>query len=263
MTAQTPHDDLDPAGRRWLRLLGPAVGGPPHARLVCLPHAGGAATAYLGWVRHLPPRTELFAVQYPGRQDRLAEPCVESMTEMADRVAAALAGLPPLPTVVFGHSMGSLVAYEALARVQRRHPAAVPERLFVSGTAAPHRDREGLPALDDASLVAYTHRQGGAFPGVYEDPELRELLLPSLRGDFRLLAGYRPAAAPTPLGVPVTALGGDRDTGCTAEDLRSWAALTTGAFATRTFPGGHFYLQDGEEHLVHLVTAAPLSAANR
>ncbi|MEV0991119.1 alpha/beta fold hydrolase [Streptomyces sp. NPDC049949] len=257
----TPHatSATGPGTSRWLKRLtvpGAPAPQPARARIVCLPHAGGGASAYQGWARHLPAAVELLAVQYPGRQDRLAEPCSETMEESAGAAAAALAALPVLPTVVFGHSMGALVAYETTLRLGRHAPHAAPVHLFVSGTAAPHRDREELPALDDASLVAYTRRQGGADPEVYEIPELRELLLPSLRADFRLLTDYVPVEEPARTGVPVTAFGGDRDTGCPPEELASWGELTTAEFTSRVFPGGHFYLQGQEERLTALVAGA-------
>ncbi|CAL9644714.1 Thioesterase PikA5 (plasmid) [Streptomyces sp. enrichment culture] len=263
---------------RWLKRFtpasSPATGRTPgtaaltpptriRSRVVCLPHAGGAAPAYQPWARHLPADTELLAVQYPGRQERLGEPCADTLGELADAVAAALAALPVLPTVVFGHSMGSLVAYETVLRLARHAPQALPVRLFVSGAPAPAHDRTNLPAPDDASLLAYVRNQGAAQPEVYDIPELRELLMPSLRGDFALLARYRPARPPARVPVPVTALGGDSDAGCPPESLATWADATTADFASRVFPGGHFYLQGREDTLAGLVTTALRAAAAR
>ncbi|MGW5343293.1 thioesterase II family protein [Streptomyces sp. NPDC004050] len=243
-----------------------AAPAPARTRIVCLPHAGGAATAFQGWARHLPPDTELLAVQYPGRQNRIAEPCIESMPELADAVCTALAALPPLPTAVFGHSMGSLVAYETVVRLARSAtPGTLPLHLFVSGAEAPHRARKDLPALDDDSLIAYTRRQNAvdvpAAQDPYAIPELLDLLLPSLRADFTLLTGYRPAVPPAAVPVPVTALGGDQDSGCPAEALPTWADLTTARFTSRVFPGGHFYLQ-GHEGAVASLVASTLAAAS-
>ncbi|MEW2417999.1 alpha/beta fold hydrolase [Streptomyces sp. NPDC046866] len=246
---------------RWLKRF--SAGAPATSRIVCLPHAGGGASAYHGWARHLPADTELLAVQYPGRQDRFAEPCIESMAELADAVAALLAGLTELPTVVFGHSMGALVAYESVLRLARTAPRALPAHLFVSAAAAPGTERRHpLPALDDDSLVAFARRQGGADPEVYAMPELRELVLPTLRADIRLLTDYRPALPPVRLPLPVTALGGDADAGCPPASLATWAATTSGAFTSRTFPGGHFWLQGREGELAPLIAAAaPAPAA--
>ncbi|MFJ8945129.1 thioesterase II family protein [Streptomyces sp. NPDC102395] len=232
----------------------------PRVRLVCFPHAGGAASSYREWGGLLPPDVDLLAVQYPGRQNRLREPCVETMEELADRVAAALAPYLGLPVAFFGHSMGSSVAYEVALRLERRS-GLVLERLFVSGRAAPHR----LPAppsgpRDDHELLASVRRLGEPDAGAYDDPELLPLVLPSLRADHRLIGAYRPER-PAPLSTPVTAFGGESDPACPVEELAGWAELTTAGFRQRSFPGGHFYLVEHRAELVSLVgeqlTGAP------
>ncbi|MFD3675459.1 thioesterase II family protein [Streptomyces sp. NPDC058613] len=240
-----------PEAEQWFRhRQAPA----PHVRLVCFPHAGGAASAYRDWGPLLPPGVDLLAVQYPGRQNRMKERCVEDMAELADRIAAALAPYLGLPLAFFGHSMGSSVAYEVALRLERRS-GLVLERLFASGRAAPHRVAPGpVRSPDDAGLVASVRRLGAQDAAAYDDPDLLPLLLPSLRADHRLINAYRPER-PVPLSAPVTALGGDSDPACPVGELAGWAELTTADARQRVFPGGHFYLVEHREELVPLVGA--------
>ncbi|MFD6906878.1 thioesterase II family protein [Streptomyces sp. NPDC060077] len=233
----------------------------PHVRLVCFPHAGGAASAYRDWGRLLPPGVDLLAVQYPGRQNRMKEPCVENMAELADRIAAALTPYLGLPLAFFGHSMGSSVAYEVALRLERCS-GLVLDRLFVSGRPAPHRVPAGPPGpQDDPALVASVRRLGEQDAAAYDDPDLLPLLLPSLRADHRLIGTYRPEQ-PAPLSAPVTAIGGESDPACPVEELVGWAELTTADGQQHTFPGGHFYLVDHREELVSLIGAQLTSAAH-
>ncbi|GKQ40457.1 thioesterase II family protein [Streptomyces sp. A012304] len=226
----------------------------PARRLLCFPHAGGTAQLFHGWPAHLPDDVELLAVRYPGRQDRLMEPCITDMTTLADAVTEALAPLSELPLTLFGHSMGSAVAYEVALRLEAR--GLRPERLFVSGRAAPHRARPApVPDGDDDALVDTVRGLGAYQSEVYDIPELRELLLPALRADYRLVQSYCPSR-PTPLRTPVTAYTGRDDTSCRAETVHAWADLTApGRFELRSFPGDHFYLVAHEAELVADIAA--------
>ena len=68
---------------KWIRRFQPAP--EATARLVCFPHAGGAASYYFSVAKRLAPAIEVLAVQYPGRQDRRTEPCAESVQELAEQ----------------------------------------------------------------------------------------------------------------------------------------------------------------------------------
>lgn len=248
--------EMKPGSRttRWLR----GVSAPgAKIRLVCFPHAGGAASAFHDWAALTPPEIEVMSVQYPGRQDRLSDPCAATMEELADAITAALLHELPddRPLALFGHSMGSAVAYEVASRLEDV-PGRTLTRLIVSGRARPRtpRERAPLPAPADSEILDRVRKLDPEGAAAYEHPELRPLIMPSLRADFGLLAAYRPARLHR-LGVPVTACGGDRDPGCAVEELSSWSDVTTEGLDMRIFAGGHFYLNPRKEELVGFVAS--------
>ncbi|MGW7005317.1 thioesterase II family protein [Streptomyces sp. NPDC054933] len=231
----------------WLR----CYHSPPAARvrLVCLPHAGGGATNYRSWAALLPDAVELVAVQYPGREDRFADPLVDDMAELTERILAALSTLPPRPYALFGHSMGSAIAYE-LAHQAREVGRPQPIRLMVSGRRAPTEATGGsVHRGDDEVLHAELVRLGGTSTEVLADPEVRGIVLDYVRNDYRLIERYRPAERP-PLTSPLTVFLGRDDPEFGIAQVAGWARTTVGATDTQSFPGGHFYLAAQRHQLV-------------
>lgn len=234
----------------WIRRYRPA----PEAavRLLCLPHAGGSASYYHPMAQALAPGAEVLAAQYPGRQDRYAEPPVESIAELVERIVEAVGGDDDRPLALFGHSMGAVVAYESALRLETA--GRTPVRLFVSGRRAPSADRDGraLHRASDAELIDAVRRLDGTDRLVFEDEELVQLVLPALRGDYTALETYvpRPGAR---LACPVTVLTGDADPVTPVAEARAWADHTDGPTELCVFPGGHFYLNDRPGEIVDVV----------
>ena len=213
----------------------------PAVRLICFPHAGGSAAFYHEWRGALPPDIAIYAVQYPGRANRLSEPMIDDAHRLATEVVPVLRPLADRPLALFGHSMGSLIAYEVAVTLQEQGVRIA--ALFISGRSAPHvpSDRPSLLHDDDNVLVANLARLGGTDAEALSDPELRELALPYVRNDLRLARDYRHRECPA-LECPVTALVGDADNEVSLSTVRRWADLTSEDFTMRVLPGGHFYL---------------------
>ncbi|MGX1274645.1 thioesterase II family protein [Streptomyces phaeoluteigriseus] len=238
--------------KRWFRVHRRAVD--PRLRLVCFPHAGGTAQLFHEWPTLLPEDVEVLAVRYPGRQDRLAEACIDDMALLADLLEEALQPWLDRPLALFGHSMGACVAYELALRLEAR--GIIPEHLLVSAHEAPHRaERVALHRADDETLITRVRHLGDLHSEVYDIPELRDLLLPALRADYRLIEGYQPPYA-TPVKAPITAYVGQDDPSCLLDRVLAWSELTApGFFELCSFPGDHFYLMPREAEVVADVAA--------
>lgn len=221
--------------------------------MVCLPHAGGSAGFYLPVARLAVEWAEVLSVQYPGRQERRHEPCAESVTELADRIADEVRPWADRPLILFGHSMGATVAYELARRLEAAH--VTPVGLFVSGRPAPSFVRDlGLHRKSDSDLLAEVRALGGTAAVLLRDEEFMRAALPAIRADYRAIETYRHTEGPV-LNCPVVALTGEDDPRAPLEDVAAWREHTTGAFHMYTFPGGHFYLTDHLSRIMSLIRA--------
>ncbi|MFE9749540.1 thioesterase II family protein [Saccharothrix saharensis] len=258
---------------RWLRTRTPR----PSAELtlVCLPHAGGSASYYRDWGARLPASVETRVVQYPGREERLVDAPVDDMAAMADVLTDVLAPLFDRPVVLFGHSMGAAIAYEVTRRCEER--GRPPALLVASGFAAPHRRApRDLHTRDDDALVAEITRVSGDDAAALADPDLRELLLPTIRADYRLIERYTPTApdlmgtdamgtdsmstdllAAAPVRTPLVVYRGDADPDVDHERGEAWRELTASGELRehRAFPGGHFYFRHDPTALLGAISA--------
>ncbi|TCB90059.1 thioesterase [Micromonospora zingiberis] len=234
---------------RWIRSL--TARSAYRIQLVCFPHAGGTANYFLPLARTLPPEVEVLAVQYPGRQDRRAEPSRTSIAELVDEADAVLRARLAGPYAFFGHSMGAVIAHEV---TQRRAGAGarLPQRLFVSGRRAPDQPPcRPDPPRTDVGILADLRAAGGTHPLFLEDAELRAELLRVMRADYQAIDAYAWNPRP-PVDCPITALTGDADPQASVAAVRAWSAHTSAGFDLRVFSGGHFYL---DEHRPEVATA--------
>ncbi|MGW0057806.1 thioesterase II family protein [Nocardia nova] len=241
-------------GNSWLRRLPPAPENGLHT-VVCFPHAGGSAISYGPLAKRLGSEYDVLAVQYPGRQDRRREPLVDTISGLVDglftELTETLADASRFS--LFGHSMGSAVAFETCRRLERETDAR-PAVLFASGRRAPSQQgTEVMHTLSDRELADHLLNYGGTPAALLEDPEMRDMILTVTRNDYRAIETYACAPGAT-VACPIVALAGDRDADASLADLEVWRSHTTGSFSARTFPGGHFFLDANGDAVARLIS---------
>lgn len=231
----------------WLQAWSPRPGA--RLRLLCLPCAGGSASAYRSWVVRLPHHVEVLAAELPGHGRRSSEPALTSMDEVVAGLAEELGRLPARRLVIFGHSMGALIGLE-LARAVRRRTGQPPAALLVSSSDSPLAGT--VPdwiATAELTLPSSQYWQrviaelGGISDDMGNDQALMDLLLTALRGDLKLLTDYRHEPQPA-LGCAVRVYAGASDTMVTEAGLAAWRGESPHDFALSRLPGGHFFLQE-------------------
>lgn len=224
---------------RWFHR--PAPRPAARLRLVCIPHAGAGAVTFDRWVGGLPEDVELITVRLPGRENRMRERPFSAWTPLAEEFAKALEDRISSPYVLFGHSMGAMLAYETVVRGVARPP----ERVILSGCRAPGIPR-ALPAIQDLpseQFVAELGKLAGTPRDVLAAPRLMAVLEPMLRADIRLAETWS-HRRPSPLPVPTTVFWGADDEVAPSEVVAAWRHLAPRGITGHGVPGGHFFLRD-------------------
>lgn len=237
----------------WFSVL--AQGKVPAAlRLYCFPYAGAGHTVFQHWRTQLADEIELALIKLPGRGARFSEPHANSLGELAEALAQAIADAQEGPEhfAFFGHSMGALLAFETARALQKR--GLSPRALLVSARTAPvaHGWRERLSDLPDAAFLEIIRSMNGLPQEVFANPEWLALFLPIIRADFALCENYRYRPG-LPLACPIHVVAGRDDASVPLALLDGWAGETLAGCQSRLFAGGHFYLFEHEAELLELM----------
>jgi medium-chain acyl-[acyl-carrier-protein] hydrolase len=223
-------------------------------RLFCFPYSGSGAFAYRNWPDHLPSQVEVCAVQLPGRENRLRERAFSRLEPLIYSIASGIRPFLDKPFVLFGHSLGALIAFE-LARELRRCYGAMPEYLLVSARSAPQLTVRGEPvhALPHQQFIERLRDFNGTPEAVLHNDELMELLVPVLRADFEINETYE-YHADTPLSCPIAAYRGAHDPNTGYEETAAWGEHTSATFTVRTIPGDHFFIHSAANQFWRILT---------
>ena len=223
--------------------------------ILLLPHAGGSSS----WYRCLSEAARdcaaaLWAVRYPGHAGLFAEPLggsIEEIARLVIRAGDARLSVSWRELVLFGHSMGALVAVE-MTRVLRDRGTA-PHALHVSSCRDP-----GTPpllrraALPDERLVDALGRLDPEERNALEDADIAALFLPVARADLAAAERYRPV--PEALGASLHLHVGQEDEETPERVLAGWQEWTEGELRRYDYPGGHFWPRRNQAALLRHLT---------
>ena len=192
-------------------------------------------------------------MQPPGRGSRLCETPYDNMPQL---IAALLDNIAPLltqPYALFGHSLGSRVAFELCKQLIARG-APAPQMLFASGSRSPHieRQRDNWHLLSDAEFKDKLRSLNGTPEVALQNDELMSLLLPGLRADFKISDQYRAETIKLP--CPISVLGAPDDQYVSVRQLQDWQALTAMPITTHIIDGGHFFLEKNRSRVLEVVS---------
>ncbi|ADZ93275.1 thioesterase II family protein [Marinomonas mediterranea] len=210
--------------------------------LVCFPYAGGHGRIFADWVGAIGTDIALYGVQLPGRGERLLQAPVTEMKQLVRKLVVAFSNMPSMPKVFLGHSLGGRIAFELITQLSSERKE-LPLHFIASGCRAPHlpRQKYNIHQLPDDEFIAILRQMGGTPKALLEDEELLSLLLPSIKGDFKL-AETCPASGVKELPVPISLFNGIDDGIDVRSQSEHWQKHFSSKIDEHWFAGGHFFI---------------------
>lgn len=228
----------------------------PVASVVLFHHAGSHANYFAGWRHFFPEDVAIHAVQLPGRMSRAGQVFDVQFSDTARKIAAAIQDCVHTDALLFGHSLGGLLAYVTGTCLQR---AGWPHLrgLGLSGCASPQWQRHrGLHLLDESQWLSRILAYGGVPKELMQDPDLLAFFLPPLKADLLLLDRFSLDVQDIHerLDVPLQAFYGVDDPVAGQGLMAGWAQCTSAEFSLTAFPGHHFFVAQAAPALCAALT---------
>ncbi|XP_022093206.1 uncharacterized protein LOC110980639 isoform X3 [Acanthaster planci] len=237
---------------------------PLAVKLVCFPTIGGGPSLFTHWTQPmLPFGIQVLMIQLPGWEGREDEQPLTNMKDIARLVYHELAPhISKGPFVFFGHSMGSLVAFE-VAHLLYDEDNICPHHLFVSSWYAPTLaypyteelditpstfDRLKEILEDSPKLFASLAKQAQVKFSFIDDKTFfntafMKRLLPCLQASTEIIRDYK-CKHENPLPCDLTVFGGKQDAFAKPDLLNGWEQERSRkhSFNKIIFPGKHMYI---------------------
>nr|WP_278244413.1 thioesterase domain-containing protein [Clostridium sp. BNL1100] len=211
--------------------------------MFCIPHAGGSMASYSKLRFKLLSHMDVHNLELPGRGRRFEETFCENMEEAVYDLYNQIADeISEDPYVIFGHSMGSWLAFELYFKI-KQEGLRLPNHLICSGNVTPSISSKSnsLQKLNNKEFEEKIQEIGGLYSRYLNNEDVKKKYLPVLRADFNIVENYIFKGGI--LDCNLTVLGGKSDP-LTMGQLGGWSNLTKKRFNIVEFDGGHFFLLD-------------------
>lgn len=229
----------------------------PKQRVFCFHHAGGSAGSFKQWKRFLPDNIEFQFLQLPGREQRHDEPLCTNITVLVDEIVKAMKEQMDIPYILFGHSMGGMIASEVLQELKKRN-YPLPKHLVLSSIPPLYflenieKKYENLNALDNQHFIQSMVKRFGLPQDLLNDKVMQEVFTPILRADFEIL-NHR-FALQEKFKIPITTIFCENDKSQNEKEIKLWKKATKGSYNHLVFPGEHMALLTNPKPFIDLLT---------
>ncbi len=210
---------------------------------------------YTKWNKYLNHLIELQPLELTGRGIRYREPFYKDFKEVINDVFHQIKHfINYSPYAIYGHSMGSLIAYNLCRRIEEAN-LEPPKHLFLSGRRAPdYKDPEDqtMSELADSEFLNEIFKKGGTSVEFIDNKEFIDIFLPIIRADYQIINSYHHCSIQQKVNCDLTVFYGNKDD-VTWSEMSEWRRFTNKDCKLLEYDGGHFFINDHGESIVEVM----------
>lgn len=225
-------------------------------KLFFIPYAGGSANSYYIFKKYIDPKFEVFLVELSGRGRRTNEPFYNNINEATEDIINKIKdNIDDEPYSIFGHSMGGLLIYELLDKIEELG-IAYPKHVFISARRAPHLKSlygKKYYELPDKEFVFELLKLGGVNREFSKNPGLCKIFLPIIRADYKLVEEYIFNKPIRKFKCNMSLFYAIDDIEASRNEVLQWSVYAGKAVEYFEFHGGHFYIFNNVEMISNII----------
>ena len=211
--------------------------------IIFFPSAGGSSYSYVEYVQELKKKGNVYLIDYAGHGKRFKEKPVKSFAELLDDVDKQLEKIPKENLILFGHSMGALVAAYTSMRLYEYHNICV-HKLILSCCVSPNRvNKMKVKNTLDNELIDYLLYERNLSIKKIMSQEFQKYFWTVIKNDFDIIKEFNYFE----LFLPVCSLYciyAKNDPVVNYNDILAWKNYTNSFYSLFKVEGGHFFFEE-------------------
>ncbi|MBJ6369820.1 thioesterase II family protein [Snuella sedimenti] len=220
-------------------------------KIIAFTFAGGNKYSFNNFFQK---ELNIIVLEYAGRGTRMTEPL---LTRMDDVIADLYPKVKKEiligePYIIYGHSMGSLVAYQVCKKIQREG-LPLPIKLIINGAKGPQYSKEKIISnLPDNEFWKEITKLGGVPEEIVNETELVNFFIPILKADYKCVEDYHFDEESPTIKIPIDVFYGSEED-ITKIEVTGWKEVSSKNVNITQLRGNHFFFFEHKEYFTKYI----------
>ena len=223
--------------------------------LYTIPFAGGSSLSYAGWNKYLSSDIELMNLDYSGHGKRIGEGLISNFDDVVcDILNQIKDSLNNRKFLIYGHSMGGMVAYYTSHILQDKFHI-IPELTFIGACSSPNNFSRGRKRYTYDEIVNQMLDDNRITPKIVQTEEFNKQIYPIIENDYNMLCRQFDVFSDNMLMSRSVCLYGLRDNTIAFSEVREWSKyILRGEY--RSIDDDHYFNENSAKAVCNIINSA-------